>query len=255
MEGRLGDADLEWLRRREKSIVTKTYIPERLAYCDLVLSKQQRTLDRWAYTDGTVFYLDRTLEENEHSQRAALGSYIWRRSDGRDAMYKECLGPSKYKKAQGHPVRVWGMMAEGRLHIHVLEAGEVMNEDLYADLIEEKFEGWLGSSTLLVQDFERCLRTEGPLLALEQLGVELVEGYPRVSQDFNAIENVWKLLRERLAETLPLGLEKRDAFIIRLKAAAGWLNRQKKDELWYLSRNQKERCRDCKFLEGGRTKW
>jgi hypothetical protein len=199
--------------------------------------------------------LDRSLEENEHCQRAALGRFVWRRSHGRDALFEECLGPSSYKKAQGHPVRVWGLPAEGHRYVHVLEAGSVMNQDLYTELIEDYFEGWLGCCRYLVQDFERCLRTPGPLHVLEQLDVALVDGYPKCCQDFNAIENVWKLLRERLFDTLPIGLEKRDAFIARLVAAVNWLNRTKRDELWYLARNQKERCRDCQLLKGNRTKW
>jgi len=255
VEDRLHDADLWWLRRLKKTIVAQIYIPERLAYCDSVLAMQQRTLDTWAWSDGTVFYLDRTLVENENSQRAALGSHVWRRADRTDAMYQECLGPSSYKKAQGHPVRVWGLLAEGRVYIHVLEAGEVMNEDLYTELVEDKFEGWLGSCRFLVQDFERCLRCPGPLHALKQLGIELVADYPRSSQDFNAIENVWGLLRDRLADTLPAGLEDRESFIHRLRTAVAWLNRAKRDSIWKLSRNQKERCRDCKLNEGGRTKW
>ena len=54
----------------------------------------------------------------------------------------------------------------------------------------------------------------------------LVPGYPRVSQDFNAIENVWKLLRDRLFETLPKTFEKREAFVARLKEAVKGLNRE-----------------------------
>ena len=73
-------------------------------------------------------------------------------------------------------MRGWGLLSEGRLYIHMLEAGDVMNEDLYTELIEDYFEKWLCSSRYLVQDFERCLRTAGPMLALEQLGVVLVEG-------------------------------------------------------------------------------
>ena len=160
-----------------------------------------------------------------------------------------------YKKAQGAPARVWGKLAGGTLYIHVLEEGEVMNEEVYVELIEEKFESWFGCCNYLVQDFERALRCEGSLLALEQIGLELVAGYPRVSQDFNAIENCWHLLRERLKETLPIGLEPRSAFIRRLKEAVQWVNRAKRDSLIYFSRNQKERCRDCENLAGGRTQW
>lgn len=255
LEDRLHEAGLKWLRRRNKSIVTPKYIPERLAYCEAVKHKHQSTLDTWGYTDGTVFYLDRTEDENHHTQRAAMGERVWRQADGRDAMFEECLGPSTYKKAQGAPVRVWGGLGGGTLYIHVLEEGEVMNEELYVELIEEKFESWFGCCNYLVQDFERCLRAEGSLLALEQVGLELVEGYPRVSQDFNAIENCWHLLRERLKATLPVGLEGRTAFIARLKKAVQWLNRAQRDTLRRYSTNQKERCRDCELLEGGRTKW
>jgi hypothetical protein len=257
VEDRLHDADMWWLRRRSKFSVTKKYIRERIAYCRTTLTKQQRTLDLWAFTDGTVFYLDRTEEENEHTQRAALGKFCWRKSDSREAMFQECLGPSSYKKAQGHPVRVWGLLAEGRLHIHVLEAGEVLNEDLYTELIDDKFEGWLGGCRYLVQDFERALRCAGPLHALKALQVELVQGYPRSSQDFNAIENVWKLLREELNETLPVGLEDRGDFIIRLNKAVQCMNRKRKAEIEVLSRNQRQRCKDCLETKpcGGRTKW
>ena len=85
--------------------------------------------------------------------------------------------------------------------------------------------------------------------------MELVADYPRCSQDFNAIENIWKLLRERLYATLPEGMESREDFIVRLRNAVSWLKRNRRDQMLYLSTNQKERARDCLLLEGARTKW
>lgn len=257
LEDRLHEAGLKWLRRRGKTIVTKKYLKPRVDYCRAIILKHQVTLNGWAYTDGTVFYLDRTEDDVEHSQRASLGGWVWRRADGRDAMFQECLGPSSYKKAQGIPVRVWGVLAQGVLSIVVLDLGEVMNQELYAELIEDRFEEWLRGSSLLVQDFERCLRSEGPMHALGQMGVELVQGYPKVSQDFNAIENCWKLLRARLCTTMPTHLESRDDFVDRLKMAVQWLNRYKGQEMWNLGTNQKERCRECLASKpmGARTKW
>jgi hypothetical protein len=253
---RLHDAQLQWLRRRRKTIVTKEYLAERIEYCNVVILKHQSTLDAWAYTDGTVFYLDRTQSENEETQMAALGAWVWRHTDGRDALFQENLGPSAYKKGQGIPVRVWGMLAEGTLYIHVLDEGDVMNQELYMELVEDKFPQWMGGCRYVVQDFEGCLRSKGPLHAFRNIGLELVEGYPRCSQDFNAIENCWKLLRDRLHATLPLGIETRDAFVVRLGKAVTWLNRNMKSSLWYYARNQKERCRDCLESDppGGRTK-
>ena len=43
--------------------------------------------------------------------------------------------------------------------------------------------------------------------ALTKANLKLVEGYPVASQDFNAIENVWDILKKRLDETMPVHLE------------------------------------------------
>ena len=191
VEDRLKEAELAYLRRRNKSKVGKIYLQDRIDYCRAVMRKHQSTLDLWAYTDGTVYYLDRSAEENEQSQVAALGTMVWRRSDRKDALYQDCLGPSSYNKAQGMPIRIWGMLACGVLHIHVLDKKEIMNTELYCELIEDCFEDWMGNCTWLVCDFERCLRSAAAVAELERTGLQLVDGYPRCSQDFNAIENAW----------------------------------------------------------------
>ena len=147
------------------------------------------------------------------------------------------------------------MLAFGVLHIHILEQGEVMDNTLYTELIEDKFEEWCYDCEYLVCDFERCLRSEEALMALEPVGVKLVEGYPPCSQDFNAIENAWDLLRRRLDETLPRAWEDRESFIRRLQEAVVWVNRHRKNRLEELSRNQKVRCLECEKLEGSRTSW
>ena len=126
-----------------------------------------------------------------------------------------------------------------------------------AFVAEDKFSQWAAGAEFIVQDFERCLRSPGPLRAFEQLQLELVPGYPRVSQDFNAIENCWKVLRERLDETRPRGVEDRDAFVVRLKKAVVWMNRNRRKQLVMYATNQKTRCRDCLNTKprGGRTAW
>ena len=89
------------------------------------------------------------------------------------------------------------------------------------------------------------------------MGLPLVEGYPVSSQDFNAMENAWDILKSRLDETVPIQRESRDDFIIRLKSAVQWANRHRAEQLEYLSTNQKERADDCLKAKppGGRTKW
>ena len=84
-----------------------------------------------------------------------------------------------------------------------------------------------------------------------------MDHYPKVSQDFNAIENAWAILKDRLQETQPTHLETRDDFIKRLHIAVRWMSADRSKQLWKLSTNQKERAEDCLATEppGGRTKW
>ena len=51
VEERLFEAELSYLRRRKKSLVTKEYLGQRVEYCKGVKRKHQATLERWAYTD------------------------------------------------------------------------------------------------------------------------------------------------------------------------------------------------------------
>ena len=115
----------------------------------------------------------------------------------------------------------------------------------------------MGHCKYLVQDYETCLRCEEALQAFKRFDIELVEGYPPVRQDFNAIENCWQYLRERLEATLPKQVEGRDSFIVRLNEAVAWLNRNRKKQLEKVSRNQKDRCRESLALKpsGSLTRW
>ena len=258
LEERLHEAGLTYLRRCRKTYIgAEKHLAARVAYCKRVLTLRQSTLDKWAYSDGTVFYLDRTEQEHLETMRAALGQYVWRQADRADALYADCVGPSCYRKSQGEPVRIWGLLAAGKLNVYVIEKGEIMDRYLYQELIEDYFPGWMAHSEYLVQDFERALRCDEAMLALRDIGLELVEDYPPVSQDFNAIENAWKHLRDRLNDTLPTGIERREDFVKRLLAAVAWVNKNCAEELAFLSRNQKRRARDCLagMPPGSRTRW
>ena len=257
LEERLHDAGLAYMRRRRKFKVGKKHIEGRVRYCERIKRTHQETLNQYAYSDGATFYGDRDDDEFESTQGAALGPMVWRLADGKDSLYADCVGPSSYQKGQGEPVRLWGLLTGGKVHMHVLDEGEHMDQTLYVELIEDFFAENMGHCTYLVQDYESCLRTPASLAALERSGIVLVEDFPVSSQDFNAIEGVWKILRDRLAATLPTQRETREAFIKRILAAVAWINRNRSDQLWKLATNQKERANDClnSVPKGARTKW
>ena len=79
--------------------------------------------------------------------------------------------------------------------------------------------------------------------------------FPKYSPDLNAIEGVWRLLRERLDENAPAGRESRREFVRRLCGAAAWLNAHKREQLRFLCTNQKSRAADLLRLSGAKTKW
>ena len=73
-------------------------------------------------------------------------------------------------------MKVWGLLAGGQLHYHILPEGENMNSDRYEWLIRHKFCRWSGKHDLLVQDYERCLRSDVALDAMKEAGLALDPG-------------------------------------------------------------------------------
>ena len=264
IQRRLGEAGLKWLRRRRKTFVPVQHYESRLEWCAWVVRRTASTLQRWAYTDGTVFYVARSQVELQHKARAALGPMVWRRTDGKDGLWHDCIGPSVYWKAQGRPVRIWGLLLAGILFIHVLPQGVCMSGQIYAALIRAKFGEWLRRAlrkkaqdgVYLVQDHERALWKAEPRRAMREQSLKLLENFPKYSPDFNPIEQAWREVRARLDVTIPDGMEYREDFIRRLHAAVAWVNRNRCDYLSYICGNQKERARDCQNAHppGSRTK-
>ena len=114
---------LAWRLRRNKAAVSKKYRPARRSYCRWVERQPRRDLLRWAYVDGTSFYLARTPEEHEDKQRASLGKHVWRLQTGQDSLEEKHVGASSYAKAQGLAIKIWGFFCDGRLEYYVLPKG------------------------------------------------------------------------------------------------------------------------------------
>ena len=80
---------------------------------------------------------------------------------------------------------------------------------------------------------------------LSKTPFKFVHPYPKVSQDFNAIENAWGMLKKRLLETQLTHLEHRHDFARRLHAAVKWMTKSMSARLWELSTSQKTRADVC----------
>ena len=135
VEERLHEGGLQYLRRRRKTLIPKKHKLPRMNYAARVKRMHQATLDTWSYSDGTAFYQDRDEPDQESTQTASLGRSVWRRTDRKDALYHDCIGPSSYKKAQGQPVKIWGFLTQGQLHITVVPIKQSMNRWWYTWII------------------------------------------------------------------------------------------------------------------------
>ena len=98
-------AGLAYLRRRGKTAVPKEFRKQRLVYCRWTLRQSASDLRRYAYTDGTTFYLARGPAENHHKQRAAPAGV---RDDALQDLVPDCCRPAREPLGNSWPRRSWG---------------------------------------------------------------------------------------------------------------------------------------------------
>ena len=265
----LHEAGLQWLTRRRKSWVPLCHKDARIAFARAVLQRRCQTLQRWAYTDGTSFYLARGPIEDSQKKRAALGRFVWRRASCKEGLFDSNVGPSLYAKAQGLPVKIWGFLARGRLEYWVLPADPEeptkktthMTGERYGELIKAKFAAWRRAcfshdvTCFLVQDHEKCLWQPQNIALLRDAGCRVIDDFPKSSPDLNAIEGVWNLLRQRLEDTAPSRIEGRTEFLARLRRTVRWLNENQSEAMLTMCTNQKQRAADVLELAGAKSKW
>ena len=117
----------------------------------------------------------------------------------------------------------------------MLPVKAVMNQWWYEWLAGHHFACWrdqvfgTGVKAALLQDHERALWKERPLTAMKKEQINLLDHFPKCSQDLTPIEAVWRELRARLADTEPTHKESRDEFIVRMRNAVSWINRNRKE--------------------------
>ena len=265
----LHQAGLAWLRRRRKRFVPPPVREERCQYGRWILRQRESFLKKWAYVDGTTYYLARSAGENADQHRKRLGAFVWREAGGKDGLFTDNVGPSLYAGTQGQPVKVWGLLASGRVCLHILPAGAKgddtahMNGDRFRRMIARYSFRWLRAcfgrrlppTVPLVMDYERCLRTQESLSCLRRHRLHVVKRHPKYSPDLNAIEEVWALIRQILNDSQPTELESRCDFVKRLRSAAKTLNRRHRRALLAMCTNQKVRARALLSNAGATTKW
>ena len=79
----------------------------------------------------------------------------------------------------------------------------------------------------------------------------MTENFPKYSPDLNVIESAWALLKKELLATAPEEIEKRSAFLARLRKTVQRMNEQ--DAFEGLCTSQHKRATAVVNLKGCRT--
>ena len=89
---------------------------------------------------------------------------------------------------------------------------------------------------------------------MRQRNIAALVIFPKLSQDLNPIETAWREVRTRLDDTQPVAMETRAGFILRLRLAVAWVNRNRMEYSAKLCSSQKRLAKGVKKADGGRTK-
>ena len=90
---------------------------------------------------------------------------------------------------------------------------------------------------------------------VKEAGCEPLRKHTEHSPDLNAIEALWKRLRQRLEKTAPSAFETRQKSLKRLQWTVAWLNERQRREGRRLCRCQKQRARAVLRLAAATCKY
>jgi transposase len=190
-----GPNPMRWGPINRGKVLSKDNKEKRVDYC---LLNQNRHFSKWVFVDAKFLYL--------YMSRNGYLHWAWQ-DVGKEQKVEPNTNPWVFcfyaAVALGHKSQLFFVPptpARGtRAH---KSKGSLVSEDVIAMLQElvPILQGWYrGKGTWhLVMDNASQHTSGDTQLALQQLGVKLVEGYPAQSWDLNIIENCWGMLDTKL---------------------------------------------------------
>ncbi len=182
---RLISAGLRSYKAARKPLLTIAQIKKRMIFC-----KQHKnwTSDQWA----KVLWSD----ESKFVQFGAIHHHVRRPAGCR--FQGQFTVPTTKSCAS---VMVWGcFVASGRGGLHFLPKGTTMNGANYCELLKDKLEIWMGCRQCdhFQQDNGSCHMAKVVTKWLTLQNIAVIQ-FPPNSPDLNPIENLWYLIKTKVA--------------------------------------------------------
>lgn len=188
---RLFQTDLRSYRPAKKPQLSKKNIQDRLFFCR---KYESWTPDQWEH----VMFSD----ESTFTQFYSICHNIRR---PRNARYNPRYTVPCVKQAP--KVMIWGSISGhgGRGGLWVMPKGITINGKVYLGIVKDKVHTFfpIHQSTHFQQDGAPCHKTREVRDWFDSEGIPLLEPWPGNSPDLNIIENIWRIMKCKVAQMNP----------------------------------------------------
>jgi transposase len=235
---RLFNAGLKSRRPAKKPLLTKKNVRDRILFCR---KYKQWSSDQW---ENVMF-----SDESTFTQFYAFSRHVRRPAGKRDDP-RYCTSSVK----QSAKLMVWGCFSGkgGRGGLWFMPKGETITAAVYRSVLETKLINFLR-----IHDVEHFLHDGAPCHTakvvtkwLADEGVSVIAPWPGSSPDLNPIENLWTVMKRRVAAHNPTSLDNLKEVVKKV-----WVQETSLDYCRTLARSMPSRIAAVLAANGHHTKY
>ena len=235
---RLFDHGLKARRPAKKPLLTRKNIKDRVAFCR---KYKHWTSDQW---EDVLFSDEATFTQSYSFVRSV------RRPVGCRDEAKYCVSAVK----QCSKIMVWAAFSgkSGRAGMWIMKSGETINADMYTKILESKLLPFrdIHHIEFFQHDGAPCHTAKTVQTWLKKHKVSIIGPWPGSSPDLNPIENLWVILKRRVAASSPSSADD-----VKEKIKLAWVTEIPNDLCRNLARSMPSRIAAVLAAKGLHTKY
>ena len=183
--------NLKAYKAAKKPLLSAKNIRDRYTFCKRVENWTSEMWSRVLFSDETII-----------KQFANRGSAKVRRPPGKRYDPRYIIPTVKHSNS----VMIWGSFSmSGRGNLWFLPANTTMNASNYLQLLKDNLQPMMGvrETTIFMHDGAPCHQAKTVKNWLESENIEVLGPWPGNSPDLNPIENLWTIVKDKVANQQP----------------------------------------------------